>query len=80
MNNIECPKCGCEHTPFGRHEDDATLWECESCGFAFNVDIEYEPVYHTQCVTCEPDREVADAGVTYDVCKYCGVFTARPPQ
>ena len=49
MDTIDCPKCEHEHQPSGSHEDDHGPWECDECGFAFEVEIDYEPSYWTSC-------------------------------
>jgi len=53
MTTIDCPKCEHEHEACGSHEDDSGEWECEECGFKFNVEIEYDPSYITTCVEHE---------------------------
>jgi len=50
---IECPKCKHDHEPSGSHDDDHGETECQSCGFKFVVEIEYEPSYSTSCVEHE---------------------------
>jgi len=52
MSTIVCPKCEAEHEPIGNSED-AGETICDECGFAFFVEIEYDPVYSTQCVDHE---------------------------
>lgn len=72
MDTIDCPKCGCEHEPSGSHDDDAGEMKCEECGFAFRVEIEYDPSYSTSCVEHDwGDVEIA-AGVPVKFCKHCG--------
>lgn len=51
MDTIDCPKCEYEHIPTGSHEDDAGDFTCESCGFEFIVEVEYDPSYSTACKT-----------------------------
>lgn len=53
MDTIDCPKCEHEHKPRGSHGDDSGERNCEACGFAFVVEIEYDPSYHTSCIECE---------------------------
>jgi transcription elongation factor Elf1 len=53
MDTIDCPKCEHEHLPTGSHEDDSGEMECEVCGFKFEVEVEYDPVYSTRCVEHE---------------------------
>lgn len=77
MNTIDCPKCNHEHKPTGSHEEDKGTTECESCGFQFYVEIEYEPTYSTSCVTHQmevPKQIQASNGETINVqfCKHCG--------
>ena len=48
-DTIDCPRCKHEHEPSYSHEDDSGAWVCEECGFAFDVDIEYEASYAVCC-------------------------------
>ena len=50
MDTIECPKCGHEHEPTGSHNDDSGTMRCDSCDFAFVVEIDYDQSYATFCV------------------------------
>lgn len=54
-STIDCPKCKHEHDACGSHEEDEGKWECEECGFKFEVEIEYDPDYSTSCVEHEFD-------------------------
>lgn len=73
MDTIDCPKCECEHSPTGSHEDDEGEFECEECGFLFNVYIEYDPSYYTSCV----EHEFGEYGLHADRngemvnCRFC---------
>ena len=69
---IECPRCKTEIEPDGTSED-AREWTCETCGFVFLVEIEYEPIYSESCVNHEfGDWETRDPTFTYRSCKWCG--------
>ena len=48
-DTIDCPRCKHEHEPTYSHEDDHGKWECDACGFEFDVEIEYESRYDTCC-------------------------------
>lgn len=54
MADYECPKCGVGYDATGCHHDDAGEHECEECGFAFVVQVEYEPSYIVTCKVQEP--------------------------
>ena len=76
MDMINCPKCEEEHEPTGSHEDDAGEFECQECGFKFNVVVEYSPEYYTYCIEHEfgeykmtPDRHGELVNARF--CKYC---------
>ena len=76
MDTIDCPKCEHEHNPSGSHEDDAGEMECEECGFAFRVEIEYDPAYYTQCVEHEYEAfrpvTIRDGSIVIArFCKHC---------
>lgn len=50
MNRIECPVCDHQHDP-GDYPDHWTTgqsfeFECERCGAAFNVDVDFEPIFY----------------------------------
>ena len=65
---IECPKC--QHC----HEEDEGERKCEICGFAFTVEIEYDPEYTIQCVECEfgPAYTVPVVGaMEMKTCRHC---------
>jgi transposase-like protein len=69
---IECPKCKHEHDPVGIHDEDSGEMECESCGFKFVVEIEYEPDYSTSCVEHEWGLvNQIDGVLPYRHCKHC---------
>ena len=72
MNEIECPKCKETYCPAGCHEDDAGQQTCETCGFKFVVEIEYEPEYDTRCVVHEYGEAKLAASTKYRACHYCG--------
>jgi Zn ribbon nucleic-acid-binding protein len=76
MDTIDCPKCEHEHQPTGLHEDDIGEMECEKCGFKFEVELEYAPVYSTSCVehsygpwTAREDRQGKQIECRF--CIYC---------
>lgn len=73
MDTIDCPKCEHEHNPCGSHEDDEGEWECEECGFKFNVEIEYDPSYYTYCIEHEYgeyDMHLSRSGEMVN-CRFC---------
>ncbi len=74
-DTINCPKCEYEHDADGCHEDLVGERTCDECGFAFIVEIEYDPSYSTKCVKHEAG-DVSDeeallgyGGTTR--CKFC---------
>jgi len=69
---IECPKCKEEHEPTGIHEDDSGEMECESCGFAFVVYIEYDPSYEISCVVHQFGEMQTISGTDAQFCVNCG--------
>lgn len=77
MDTIDCPKCGQEHEPTGCHETDSGEWECETCGFKFNVLVEYTVDYSASCVEhrfSELKQHRMDNGqiATANWCEFCG--------
>ena len=75
MSDIECPKCEQEYEACGSHEDDSVEWKCDECGFAFNVLVEYDPIYSSSCVEHEYGEfewhETSQGKVEAKICKYC---------
>jgi len=45
MSDYECPKCKTEYDASGSHKDDSGEYECDECGFKFNVEIGFNGVY-----------------------------------
>jgi transcription elongation factor Elf1 len=82
MDEIVCPKCGHQHTPAGTHEDDSGEMECESCGFLFDVEVEYDPIYTATCKkhTYGEWQQVTKRGavIEFHSCKYCGAVALKP--
>lgn len=73
MDTIDCPRCEHEHQPTGSHEDDYGEMTCESCGFKFEVEVDYDPVYTTSCVVHEygpRERKVDRRGELVE-CRCC---------
>lgn len=85
MNTVDCPRCEHEHDPYGNTEDDSGEWECEKCGFKFEVEVEYEPSY---TITCKhhhygPLGDFKGPGgikVSGQFCNHCGAFKMESPE
>jgi frataxin-like iron-binding protein CyaY len=80
MADIECPKCKATIEMCGSHEDDEGDCECETCGFGFNVEIEYDPTYIVTCQTHQWDdwRLAKSAeGFVFRQCHLCDAVEAR---
>ncbi len=73
---IFCPKCGHEHWPVGIHEEDYGEQDCESCGFKFVVDIEYDPTYSVSCLDHDWEVKESPSLRKYQQCQHC--FAVRP--
>ena len=74
-STIDCPKCGQHHDPDPEIQDMATQC-CDECGFEFDVYVDFQPVYSTQCT----EHEYGDWGqhlkgqvIVCRVCDICGL-------
>ncbi len=74
VSDYECPKCGAGHEATGSHEDDTGERECDECGFAFIVEVEYEPEYSTSCVTHDYVFERCGNTCSGNRCQLCGTI------
>lgn len=73
-STIDCPKCGHEHDPDPEIQDMASQC-CDECGFKFDVYVECEPVYSTQCTEHEYvhwGRHINGQLIVCRVCDVCG--------
>lgn len=81
MPDYECPKCKAEYDACGSHEDDAGEQTCDSCGFRFVVEIEYDPSYDTHCVEHEygeyERRDTSRGPGDFRFCVHCGACEMR---
>lgn len=57
---VDCPYCGAENEMFDYQENGSTFdHECEECGKAFEVTVEYNPTFSADTIT-------------YRICERCG--------
>lgn len=69
MNEIKCPYCKHEHEATMDIESDNGEWWCDNCEKQFQVQLEYDPVYHIQCA--EGNHEYKRYNSKCNECVYC---------
>jgi DNA-directed RNA polymerase subunit RPC12/RpoP len=88
-DNVVCPKCGHEHQSDSPSEWDEVEYECDDCGFKFEVAVSYSAEFCLSCVAHEfvpwefpRENKTEDGNLWPDAvkCKYCGCVNLGEPQ